>query len=266
MDVVVRSFRIQKVGNGFEECEDKSYPTYLNCKQGVRKISGKVPLTFGLADGATEGMFSGVWAEILVKSFCRAKDMHPDMSLVLAKASASWNSWMRNYLAERERRKKPIQWFEEPGLKAGGFSTLLGLVLTDGEDSNGGKWWALAVGDTCVFQVREKGLITSFPMESSSSFSSTPSLVCSNAARNARILEANKTCQAEWHAGDRFYLMTDAIACWFLREYEEGNQPFLSFPYADGALGEDFELWADSLRSAKQMRNDDVTLIDIEIV
>jgi hypothetical protein len=267
MNVIVRWFRTQKAGNAFEECEDKSYPKYLNEKHGVYGFSSQNFLAFGVADGATEGMFSGVWAEILVKAFCRSKNNNVDVEYVVDKASKDWNSWMRNYIAERVRHSKPIQWYEEPGLKAGGFSTLLGFVLTYSEESRSSVWRALAVGDTCLFCVRDGKLVLSFPIENSSDFSNRPSLISSNLARNKESSESKRIFQSEWYAHDLFYIMTDALACWFLQEYEAGNSPWLSFPFVcNGSEEVTFESWVESLRSAKKMKNDDVTLIHIEVV
>lgn len=268
MDAIVKSFRTQKAGNAFEECEDKSYSkSLLNERQGVYRFSSQNLLVFGVADGATEGMFSGVWAEILVKAFCRSKNNNVDIGYVVNKASKDWDSWMRNYIAERGRHNKPIQWYEEPGLRAGSFSTLLGLILTYSEGSHSNIWHTLAVGDTCLFCVRDGKLVLRFPIENSADFSNHPSLISSNLERNKDVFESRRFLQSEWHAHDIFYIMTDALACWFLQEYEAGNSPWCSFPFVSHGSDEvTFESWVDSLRNAKKMKNDDVTLIHVEVV
>ena len=268
MNVIVKSFRTQKAGNTFEECEDKSYSkSILNERQRVYRFSSQNLLTFGVADGATEGMFSGVWAEILVKAFCRSKNNKFDIGCVVNKASKDWDSWMRNYIAERERYNKPIQWYEEPGLRAGSFSTLLGLILTYSEGSCSNILKAFAVGDTCLFCVRDGKLDLCFPIESSTDFNNRPFLISSNQERNKSLLESKRFYQSEWYAHDIFLIMTDALACWFLKEYEAGNSPWCSFPFVSHD-GEEvsFESWVDSLRNAKKMKNDDVTLMQIEVV
>jgi hypothetical protein len=247
MDAIVRSFRTQKAGNAFEECEDKSYhKKLLNGKQRGYRVFNQSLLAFGVADGATEGMFSGVWAEILVKAFCRSKNNNVGIGYVVDEASKNWDSWMRNYIAERERNNKPIQWYEEPGLRAGGFSTLLGLVLAYSEESHSNIWHALAVGDTCLFCVRDGKLIWRFPIENSTDFSNRPSLISSNLARNKDTFESSRFLQSEWHAHDLFYIMTDALACWFLQEYEAGNSPWRFFPFVNNGSEEvTFESWEE---------------------
>lgn len=265
MDLLVRSFRLQKAGNLFEECEDKSYPKCLNKKQEVRRIAAQHRFAFGIADGATESMLSREWAEILVKAFCRSRDSQMDIRFVVEKASEDWSFWIKDYIAKRERRNKPIKWYEEPGLKAGSFSTLLGLVFVDLDGFTGGTWQALAVGDSCLFHIRDGSLIQDFPIESSSAFGNRPSLIASNPARNRNLIESCNVTSGEWLAHDRFYLMTDALACRFMQESDAGNSPWLSYPFVNDNKAADFEIWVDGLRMAKKMKNDDVTLIAIEV-
>jgi hypothetical protein len=68
--------------------------------------------------------------------------------------------------------------------------------------------------------------------------------------------------QGEWLAGDDFWLMTDALAEWFLRRHELQADPaaairgFLERPNAAA-----FTHWVNLLRDTEQLRNDDVTLL-----
>ncbi len=152
MQIFVESFLLPKDGNTKEEYEDAFYPEYCGKHQGEL-------LRFAAADGITEGILSGKWAKILVKKFYRKKFCSFDTPNQEAKdfiesAYKAWNPWKKNYLNERERCNKPIQWYEEPGLQAGAFSTLLGLVLEDSKEGQSRKWNAIAIGDTCLFHVR----------------------------------------------------------------------------------------------------------------
>jgi hypothetical protein len=55
------------------------------------------------------------------------------------------------------------------------------------------------------------------------------------------------------------YLMTDALAAWFLRANEQGAQPWQEL---DAFRAPDaFAAWLTEKRAAHAMRNDDVTLI-----
>jgi hypothetical protein len=66
----------------------------------------------------------------------------------------------------------------------------------------------------------------------------------------------------EWK--DVFYLMTDAISCWFLKQVEMGQAPWeLLDPVLEGKDSIDNLL--DQLRQDKEIRNDDVTVMRIQV-
>jgi hypothetical protein len=56
--------------------------------------------------------------------------------------------------------------------------------------------------------------------------------------------------------------MTDAISCWFLQEYENGNDPWITLD--DITTQEEFIVFIMDLRRKKMIRNDDVTMISIK--
>src|SRR5206468_3414031 len=122
--------------------------------------------------------------------------------------------------------RKPLPWYAEEKLRSGAFSTLLGLTLRDGTDEEAaGTWKSIAVGDSCLVQLRGDEVLTSFPLSNSAQFSNIPPLICSNPAAN-RHLQANvQTLEGGWEPGDIFYLMTDALAAWFCRELEDQRSP-----------------------------------------
>lgn len=264
MDVFVRSFRLQKAGNAFEECEDRAYPKILSGRRGEDKLLSRASVSFAVADGATEGMFSGAWAEILVKAYCRSMGKGAEPFDFLEDAFKAWESWIKDYLNKRKRRNRPIKWFEEPGLEAGAFSTLLGVTLAHSGEPDVKRWRAFAAGDCCLFQVRNNALVYKFPVESSEAFGNRPFLIRSKAVLNEKLLEACKAAEEDCRVGDVLYLMTDALACWFLKECEANNLPWIALSNFTTGI-EFFQKWVDRLRDEKSMRNDDVTLVCIEV-
>jgi hypothetical protein len=73
-------------------------------------------------------------------------------------------------------------------------------------------------------------------------------------------------CQGSWIEGDVFYLMTDALACWFLRQVEVGNKPLEDLrEYASLTEPSRFLTWIESLRDKGLVRNDDSTLLRISV-
>ena len=128
-----------------------------------------------------------------------------------------------------------------------------------------------AVGDSCLFQVRRGEMIRAFPIMRAADFSNAPWLVGS---RTSPIEVPNKNGLQQWGdclSGDRFWLMTDALAQWFLLEAESGGKPWqaleqLAYAAADGFSAQQaFAAWIEGLRTARQLRNDDVTLLAISL-
>ncbi len=71
----------------------------------------------------------------------------------------------------------------------------------------------------------------------------------------------------KWRPGDRLFLMTDALAQWFLKRNLTEKKPWLALarqlaqPRAVAALTE----YIEKLRDKDGLRNDDVTLLTIDL-
>jgi hypothetical protein len=252
MHIRASLFWSPKTGNTLDEYEDAYYPLRMGDFGGKK-------LRFAVADGASEGMLSRHWANVLVRSFCRADLTAMRFPDFLAHTHQQWQAWYEEYLAYR-RQHKPIQWFEEPGLEKGAFSTLLGLELLERRD--GGKWRAVGFGDSCLFQVRGQKLLHAFPISDPAGFDSRPLLLASNPAYNQQVGKQVQTLSGNWKAGDCFYLLTDAIAHWFLDKARAGKQPWQQFVDLGTPA---FAAWVDDLKSAKMIRNDDITLLELKV-
>ncbi|NPV90572.1 MAG: hypothetical protein HPY50_07365 [Firmicutes bacterium] len=255
MIVTSASFCLPKQGNPAEENEDACYPTRDGERQGPL-------LKLAVADGATVTLLSRQWARLLVKTFATRGWDTPDQ--FLAASYRSWERWTAYYFRKREQGDRPIAWFEEPGLSEGAFSTLLGVTLRDDGTDLAGSYTVVAVGDSCLFQIRDGELIMSFPHESSGGFPSRPYLISSRPEKNSGLRENLACCSGEWRFNDRFLLMTDALANWFIGRYEAGERPWEVLRLLtgqDGPLG--FRRWITEQREARTIRNDDVTLISV---
>jgi len=60
--------------------------------------------------------------------------------------------------------------------------------------------------------------------------------------------------------------MTDALSCWFFREREQGNEPWNLLRDLDTAGHVSFEKLVADLRSEGRMKNDDVTLLRVDVL
>jgi len=258
MEALLTLLRLQKAGNAEEEYEDASCPAENGRREGAE-------LRFAVADGASEGMLSGAWARILVELHCRLGWTGGSVEQFLETAYGDWRSFTSEYLRGRETRSAPVQWYEEPGFEEGAFSTLLGLTLTGRSPGRAGEWAAAAVGDSCLFQVRGSALLAKFPLEQSSDFNNRPVLLASNPAHNGQAASVVRRSSGTFESGDVFYLMTDALARWALREDEEGKNPWIVL--RDHATRDRpvFGAWIAALRKDRELRNDDVTLLRIDL-
>lgn len=256
MNVACSAFCLAKEGNAVEECEDAYFAKCPSPADGWLA-------SFAIADGATESMLSGQWASILVRQFCRRGGGSPTIDeQLLREAHDVWRRWKRFYLLGRAAQGRPIQWYEEPGLEAGAFSTLTGLTLLKDPCI----WVATAVGDSCLFQVRGGRLGAAIPIRDSLDFGNRPPLICSEPLRNQSILDEADQATGDLRTGDEFYLLTDALASWFLREYEADVHPWADLAaLASSGDASTFEAWVTDLRGEARLRNDDVALLRVII-
>jgi len=157
-----------------------------------------------------------------------------------------------------------VPWYLEPGLTQGAFATFLGLVI---EETS---WQAVAVGDSCLFQVRQGELVHTFPIAHAADFSNAPWLVGSRTSPGEVPHKKGLQQEGDWQPGDRFWLMTDALAQWFLVQVEADGKPWLALePLLHIASDEEaqyaFDFWIEGLRAARRLRNDDVTLLAVSL-
>jgi Protein phosphatase 2C len=239
-----------KAGNLDEEYEDAFWPKQRvegECRQEV---------SVAVADGATDSSFSGIWARQLVRAYCRRRLSETNLRGSLLRKQQAW---------ARLVSRKSLPWYAQEKVRKGAFSTVLGLSLKDRNKAGGsGFWEAFAVGDSCLAQIRDETLLVSFPISAAAEFTNNPFLLGSTSAANIGIDSEVKRMTGDWQSGDKFYLMTDAIAAWFFREFENNQAPWRALRDLD-TDELPFRPWLDELRNTHQMRNDDVTLYRIDI-
>jgi hypothetical protein len=247
MQVLAHAYSLPKAGNTLEEYEDAFWPLQFDSK-------GAEEFTYAIADGATETSFSGLWARLLVEAYCDGRFNEAQRAATLLELQARWLEQVGN---------APLPWYAEEKLRSGAFSSLLGLTIqciSSAENIVSVTWEAMAIGDSCLFQVSNDELVAAFPLKHSEYFNSRPILLSTNPADNEHLSDHIIISEGAVEAGDTLYLMTDALACWFLKEYEQGGKPW----EIKRSSPEDFERWITKLRKDKVIRNDDVTMIRVE--
>jgi hypothetical protein len=79
------------------------------------------------------------------------------------------------------------------------------------------------------------------------------------------MLDALRTVEGPCIPGDSFFLCTDALAAWILREKELAKDPTpILLDLALGGL-EPFATFIRDLRESRRMRNDDVTFVHLSL-
>lgn len=250
LSIQTQTFFMQKLGNKLNEYEDSLH---------YSRKKGK----FAIADGVSESCFAKLWANLLTKYFVRSNSSlfslknfsdnvkEEVLQPLLSSAQKEWNNkidW------------KNLAWYVEDKTKRGAFATFLGLeVKRDEKQEDLYCWRAVAVGDCCLFQIDNKQLTSSFPLNDSTQFENTPSMLSSRFSPND-IFDKCKIHVEEGtiKANGQIILATDALAKWILEENESGRQVWKeAILLKDKRVRSIFE----KLVKTKKIRNDDITLV-----
>lgn len=235
-----RSFFLHKEGNTPDEYEDAFA---ANLKTG----------RFAIADGATESSFAGLWAELLVEGFVASRK---------GESKQGWVGPLQDSWAKAVDSLN-LEWFNEEKRAGGAYAAFLGLSLKKPVADQEGRWQAVAVGDCCMFQVRDQRLMCAYPVTRSAQFSNRPTLLGSRAVSNRDdALGDAKKRVGRWRSGDTLFLMSDAMAQWFLRCREARRRPWeiLLNKFSDQQGDNALTAFVKELRQGKELANDDVTI------
>jgi hypothetical protein len=250
MQITVREFHLPKAGSSAGEYED----AFDHDEQAKR---------LAIADGASDAFESRLWAQTLVQMFVRQPPM-PNFNGILDWLTAPIKLWKEGINWEK------LPWYSAEKARRGAFSTLLGLYVGRNElpstlsaqEPDCCRWTAVAVGDTCLFQVREDQLLVSFPLQIAADFGTTPALISTRLDYTQRSLEALQVLEGDCRSGDVLIIGTDSFSAWFLSRRELGEHPWLRLSQLD--YEEEFRGLIDHARAEGQMRNDDVTLLILD--
>ena len=254
MHLICKAFQVPKASSEIRACEDYYCPQKL--RRGFEPEA--FPFRVALSDGASTSIFSREWAAQLARAYCRRRidQSHLDLEL-----RALGSKWLQQVF------KEGLPWYLDEKISIGAFATLLGLSFeARSPDETVRKWNAIALGDSCLFQIRKNRLKTAFPEIRAGDFWRNPVLASTNPTSNQNLSENVKTKLGTWRINDKFYLMTDALAFWFVSSIEQGEKPWTILDSLDT---EDelapFEVWIPQLRREGAMPNDDVTLIRVDV-
>jgi hypothetical protein len=133
-----------------------------------------------------------------------------------------------------------------------------------------GMWHALAVGDACLLHLRDRAVLTRFPLEDATAFDTTPALLSTHPQHNENLQDGEdiQVMYGTCRTGDIFLMATDALAEWLytVPDLHEEDSDLPDWDTLSSLLEEDFEAVIEQLRARSALRNDDVTLLVLRVV
>lgn len=158
---------------------------------------------FAISDGASTSARSEVWSRLLTSTFAAGAD--PLAPHTLTELRQRWLKQVFN---------DSLAWYAREKLFQGGAATFVGLQVLDET------YHVVAVGDSCVFHIRQDELILAAPLDHWNQFTRSPALV---STRLDAPPPGDELWQGggEYQTGDTFLLATDAVAKHLLRVHRE---------------------------------------------
>jgi hypothetical protein len=245
-----------KTGHNLADYEDAFWPI----PDGDRMHVIADRLTVSVADGASQASFSSLWAKSITEHYASLVGANPGPPALVpeefqAQLTPLAKAWSQRVFS------RALPWHAVEKAQHGSFATLLGLTLQV-DDEEGGRWHAVAIGDSCLFQVRDDQLITSWPATDPTAFGNHPDLLATDPAYNASLWPraADLQRQGTWSRTDTWYLLTDAVAQWFLTQAQAHKRPWRTLNRLMGPAAH-FANWLARTRAAQAIRDDDVTVM-----
>lgn len=243
MKISIKGFITSKKSEHYSDCADNYAVSFENHK-------------FSVSDGVSRSFYPNIWSECLVKNFVSKKEGYFDT--FIQKSQEEWQTKIDEIIANTE-----VKWFTKAqyNRKSPALATFVGLEFLEDD----GLWTAQALGDSFLF-FAPKG-ITNFKEEILSlsskptpiQFDNFPDYVSSIGDKHKgekKLLEKENLVEGT------FYLMTDALAEWFLH----GVQPEEAIQKINAIQSqEQFINTIDVERTLRKLNDDDSAILIIEL-
>jgi hypothetical protein len=215
---------------------------------------------FAVADGATQAYRSGEWAELLTEAYIT--NFPPPDGPPGPQRKKVIREWFGDQVhIWRDRATSATTWWAKDAEREQPPSaTFAGLQFLAYQEA--AAWEVTAVGDCCLFQVRQGRLEVAFPLTSPTQFNTRPDLLTTAAGRLDGSLDALQTCTGRALPGDVFVLATDAASEWLLSlgEYDQQSWARLGF-----FGSQEFARMMTELREADAIAVDDIAVVVIAV-
>lgn len=238
--MIVRAFIVPKAGWSVDDCQD----AYAISRSRRR---------FAVVDGMTDSALSAEWARLLASHLVEMS--HWDRPSLLTATNTLAEDW--HALAPTD----DVPWYLSRKIsERGAYATVAALDLT--RTGRGRTYRMLGVGDTCIFHVRGGRLIRAHPYSDAADFQHRPlGLGTLATAANEQVLKATGLRYGTWRRGDRFLIMSDALAAYVLGAVAQchGVRRALAFDRTPPA----YSRWVETMRNAGRLKDDDTTLLEV---
>jgi hypothetical protein len=212
-----------------------------------------------VVDGATEAYDSIRWVGQLVDSFLGIQPEGGSPALT-DRAMDEWFGLMQDRWLQTAPTSFGSIFEERKFADDGSFATLLGCEIRD-LDGARPRWEAVALGDTVLFHVRGTELLEQFPPLGAEDFGLNPDGVFTQPSARERMRSRLTRAEGRLAVGDRLFLATDALADWMVRT--GGDLLWRTLDRLDHPTL--FRRLVADRRRTGEMKNDDVTLMRVEI-
>ncbi len=237
-----QSIIFPKVGNTQAECED-----YL--------MSDDLNMRFAVSDGASDSVFSGLWAKCLVDTFSQYGNLSGNPEEIINKIYRnSINLW------HDKIEWNNLKWNVKNKSVLGSYATFIGMEIRKSEKNY--RVNCIAVGDSCAF-IRTNKRFESFPIKDVSGFGLHPDLLWSG--HGEPIFDDSPLEIPDYEMknytvekGSKILLASDAASKWIMEGGIRRIDDITTY------LNPEKSYW-DELRISGEMKNDDISIITIEI-
>lgn len=241
MKVIIKGFITCKSAEQFIDCAD-NYAVNENSHR------------FSVSDGVSKSFFPKIWSEILVSQFVKRTDLKE--SELIKSCQDEWQKRIDKLVNLPETK-----WFTKSqySRKDPALGTFVGLQFFEKEK----KWAASALGDSFLFFVPKgfkdykKDLIKLSSKSEPIVFDNFPDYFTSIGDNHKGKIELIRNQKI---VDGTFYLMTDALAEWFIKEEENAIGKITVWQTQT-----DFERFIAQAIDEKQMTNDDCAILCIEL-
>ena len=230
---LIRALTAPKDGNSDEQYED----------------AWAFSKALAVADGASAAVYAREWAQLLVAEFVSGEPFPDNDDSFWHRVSTLGAQWKSSV------GTGATSWYAQEKLPQGSQASLLVLEVDSQRQLT-----ARAIGDVCLFLVVDDKLHYAFPLTKSKQFNTHPGLVATDPTALKDRPEIVRFTAPLPPAPVRLFACTDAVAAWFLLEFERKRKPWSLLP-TDSI----FPAWLKGTRDSGALKNDDVTIIELEI-